>query len=168
VAVLIATVAILSIGLHPLPAAQERGSNLAAHDIIPRLEDQFDRLLDADIPLSMKRDAAEVLSAYGQLLPATPQLERLFNKAKQDGILPPTPWQDLGPGRSSAESQPDMESARAHAVEAFQEDLAQQSPAFKRAAFQCREDLRICRVRNYGWLDCELLMITCLFGTLLD
>jgi hypothetical protein len=143
-------------------------SQYASQDNVSHLSDTFDKLLSADIPASIKQAAAEAVSAHRPLLTETPELRHVLEKARRDGLLQSSPWDNLGPGRSSVDQSGLPQSVRVHSVEKLQEEISQQSPSFKNAVFDCREDLQLCRVRNYGWLDCELIMITCLFDILLD
>lgn len=39
---------------------------------------------------------------------------------------------------------------------------------FAQPAFQCLQDLRVCKSHDFPWFDCELTMLVCLFNIVLD
>jgi len=76
-----------------------------------------------------------------------------------EGLIPYEPG-------ALAEGSEDRGELFAEGVDNLADVVESDRAEFKQPAFQCRNELNLCRRENFGYLDCELIMIVCVADVL--
>ncbi|MEM9128570.1 MAG: hypothetical protein AAGA97_02480 [Pseudomonadota bacterium] len=148
----------------------------------------LDKLIAANSPSKVQSSASELglaLLAYGRDDLVSSQSTEITTAHRFVGFSPSpqrrtcysvgtaqrcSTWNELGTVSSKPQPRPSSEDPKGEIVAATDSLMAEAAklPEFETEAFKCLRERRICGISNdFGWLDCDLIMIVCTFGSLI-